>query len=298
QCVGDSNIRFQEDALRILRALRFASMYGLQIESLTVQAIFTHKELLKNLSAERVFKELCKTLLGNNIRDILLEYAEIFFVFLPELEAMKDFPQNNKAHIFDVYRHTAETVYHAKADIIIRLTMLLHDIGKPQCHKREADFDHFPTHPKVSAEIAKNILTRLKADSYTMKTVLILIEIHNLKLFPEAIELKKRLRDLGPELLYQLVEVQRADAKGKSDIAREKILARLQAVTAVLDELMSQKAVYSLKDLAVTGEDLKALGMQSGKEIGQMLKDILELVIEEKIANDRDKILAMVKVHL
>ncbi|MDE5965013.1 MAG: hypothetical protein K2G65_06360, partial [Eubacterium sp.] len=196
--VGDADKRFKEDALRIMRAIRFASVLNFDIEEKTKKALFDNKELLKNISAERVYTELSKLLMGENVYNVLVEYRDIIAVVVPELEPIFNVEQNTKWHIYDVWHHTAKSVEQAPKDLTLRYTMLLHDIGKAYTKTTDENgTDHFKGHQKISGEYALTALKRLKAPNEVLDRAMAVIPIHDMHIGTEEKNIKKWLSRLG-----------------------------------------------------------------------------------------------------
>ncbi len=295
RCVGDANKRFQEDALRILRALRFASVLGFKIEENTKRAIIDNKQLLKNISAERVYAELTKLLLGDNVESVMNEFAEVIFEIIPELRPCYKFDQKSKYHCYDVYRHLINSVAQSKKNVVVRYTMLLHDIGKPQCFVMDENgVGHFYNHPVESVKIAKNVLWRLKVDKRTFATVLTLIEYHDSLMRLTHSGIKKWLRILGTENFRLLLEVQRADAKAHADWVIESRLKQIDDANAIFNQILESHECYSFKALAVNGYDLTTAGYK-GVEVGIMLENLLDKVISGELKNDKKILLDYVQ---
>lgn len=291
RAVGDPDKRFCEDALRIMRAIRFSSVLGFNIEEETKKALFKNKELLLHISAERIFTELSKLLLGDNVYTVLVEYREILAVVIPEISACFDFPQRTKWHLYDVWRHTCKTVEASPKDLGLRLTMLLHDIGKP--YSRTTDdrgVDHFKGHQAVSADLARNVLKRLKISKALYDRVMCLIPIHDMHIGIHRKNVKRWLFELGEERLLDLVYVKRADKMGQNPEMTGQELANLEITEELIHSIIEEGEAFTVKDLAVNGFDLMSLGF-TGKEIGCRLDDILTKVISEEIENNRDAIL-------
>jgi tRNA nucleotidyltransferase (CCA-adding enzyme) len=298
RCVGDPNKRFQEDGLRIMRALRFAATYEFTIDSETEQAMFDHKELLRNISVERIAIELNKLLLGANAVDVLLDYVPIFIEIIPEIQPMVNFEQNNPYHCYDVLKHTLFSVGYAPRDLIIRLTMLLHDIAKPHCYTEENGIGHFHKHPKLSSEMAKNILTRLKYDHHTINQVTQLILYHDISFLPSPKFVKKWLGKLGVDSFHKLLEVRYADTMAHAEKAKNSNIPMLENVLQLFYEIKLQNQCFSIKDLDINGDDLIALGIPEGKQIGEILKQLLDLVIDEKVENKKETLLNNVECKM
>lgn len=285
RCVGNSEERFREDALRILRALRFCSVTGYKIEENTEKALYSCKYLLPNLSKERIFAEISKMLCGKNIRYVLTKYIDIISIVLPEIKDMKGFEQHNFHHIYDVLNHTAVVVENAPNDVHMRFSALFHDCGKPDCFSLVDGVGHFYRHSTISAEKAKQALIRLKCDTATKEKVIKLVKIHDTPIECDERIIKKRLRSLGEELFFDLIKLQRCDnlAQAPEFFYRQKQFDEIEALTK---EILKQNECFSLKHLAVNGNDLLALGLK-GKKIGEVLDFLLDAVIEKRVDNDK-----------
>lgn len=291
RAVGEATTRFEEDALRIMRALRFASVTGFEIEAATADALFECKEMLTRISAERIREELVKLLLGKDAKSVLLKYWDVLTVIVPELAPMKGFEQKNKWHIYPVHEHTAVAVHSAPLDEALRVTMLLHDIGKPKCFSIGDDGEgHFYGHANVSVDMAREILSRLKFDNETRDRVLRAIKYHDVQIESAPKQVKRALNKYTVEGFLDLISVKRADnlAQNPELAIRQEYLDQL---VSIAEEILKEEACFSLKNLEVNGSDLIALGVKPGKEIGILLDELLEAVIEEKIPNDRAKLL-------
>lgn len=292
-CVGEPEKRFSEDALRILRAVRFAATMGFDIESKTQAAMVKLSGLLNKISAERITAELNKTLLGKNCADILLENSEIFVQILPELRPMFGFEQHSKYHSFDVWRHTVEAVKVAPYDLFMRLTMLLHDIGKPQTFSTGGDGEgHFYGHANVSAGIANQILSRLKYNNATKNSVVELIKHHCDDISAEPCRLQRALNKMGEENLRWLIEVKRADCRAKGAKSAGRREDSLDAVLLELNKIIDENRAFKLSGLAINGNDLIALGFKEGAELGGELQRLLSLVMDDAVQNEREALLA------
>lgn len=293
--VGDPDKRFREDALRIIRAIRFSSVLSFDIEEKTKKAIFENKELLKNVSYERIYNELSKLLMGNNVYNVLVDYKEVIAVVIPELEYIFNIPQNTKWHIYDVWHHTAKSVEQSKKDLAIRYIMLFHDIGKAFTKTTDANgTDHFKGHQKVSGEYAVNIFSRLKAPNYITDRAMAVIPIHDIHIGRNKKNIKKWLSKIGKESLNDLIEVKKADKLAQNlELTKEEI-ENLNTTQKNIEEIIKAGEAFSVKDLSVNGNDLIKLGLK-GREIGEMLGILLDNVIEEKVKNDKEELLEYVK---
>lgn len=288
QAVGDANQRFSEDALRILRAIRFASVLSFTISQETKEAIFSHKMRLKNVAAERVRIELEKLLLGQDAEKILNEYWQVLAVWIPEITPMVGFAQNNPHHVLDVWGHTVKSVTSIAPIPVLRLAMLLHDVEKPNCYSVGKDgVGHFYGHQAPGATTAKKILKRLRYDNKTLEEVYLLIYYHDQDIFADEVDVKNWLRKLGEPLLKKLLLVKRADALAQ---APDKLPAKLQAlekVEAVLKKVLREGACYSLSQLAIDGRDLLQAGIGEGPQLGALLEKLLTAVIQGRLKNEK-----------
>lgn len=290
RCVGDPDKRFGEDALRILRAVRFSSVLGFDIEENTKQAIFRNKELLKNISSERIASELVKLLCGQNARSIICEFIDVLGVFLPELLPMKGFDQKNPHHIYNILEHTAVAVENAPAEPILRLAALLHDAGKPQTFSEKDGIGHFYGHAQISAEITNSVLRRLKFDNNTRLTVTTLVRLHDGQIEESEKAVKRFMRKNTSEIFFLVLQLKRADnlAQAPECFIRTEHLDRLRAIG---EEILNRKECFSLKSLEINGSDLIGIGFRPGKEIGNCLNEILDKVVEGTLENDKTLLL-------
>ncbi len=292
RAVGDPVERFREDSLRILRGVRFAVRFGLTVEPETLEAMCSQAALMENLAHERVFDELCKLLPLVRVED-LQTFAPVLTAVIPELGPLVGFDQRSPHHAYDLYTHVAHVVAGVPGDLTLRWAALLHDVGKiPTFTLDETGRGHFYGHAPKGAELADGILRRLKAPTALRERVVLLIDKHMLRMIPEKKFLRRQLSRLGWETVEQLLCLQEADmgSKGTGEPEESVVFA---AVRAALEEIRQEDACLSLKDLAVKGQDLMALGFQ-GKAIGQTLNTLLELVMEEQLPNDRDALLSYV----
>ncbi len=299
RCVGDPVKRFQEDALRIFRLIRFASQLGFTVDPDTAQAARNHAPLLRKVAPERVQVELMKLLQGKGVTDILQAYPDIVAVWMPEVLPCVGFHQHNRYHAWDVWRHTCIAVG-ASANIpVLRLALLLHDIEKPACYTEDilpggTVKGHFYGHAPASAETAGRILRRLRFDNETVHTVTTLIGVHCDPLTPSPKHIKRFLAKIGLPLFRLLVEHHRGDNLAQApDIIPER-LAMLQAVTDLTDKIVAEAQCFSLKDLAVNGQDLLQAGIEKGPQVGALLHQLLDQVISGELPNERDALLASV----
>lgn len=290
RCVGEPQKRFSEDSLRILRALRFSSVLGFTIDSTTAIGAKRCKHLLKNVSSERIYSEISKTLCGKNIKAVLLSYIDIFEEVLPELCGMKDFDQHNFHHIYDVLTHTAVAVETIEPVAHLRLAALFHDCGKPDCFTLDnKGVGHFYSHARKSTDKANIALTRLKSDNFTKNRVTELIKLHDTPIEPERNVIKRKLNKYGEDLFFELIKLQRADNLALSPEFHDR-QKTYDEIETIAKDIISQQQCFSLKDLAVKGDDLTNLGLK-GRDVGTALKTLLNAVMDEKAPNDKDALL-------
>lgn len=299
RCVGNPDDRFKEDALRILRALRFASTYGFMIEEKTAKAIHLNKNLLKNISAERIRSELCKLLCGDGVLDILLEYKDVITVIVPELEPCIGFDQNNPYHIFDVYNHIAHAVANCKGhDISIKMALLLHDIGKPECYTENEKGGHFHGHSVPSMRIAKDVVDRLKFDNKTKAEIVDLVMYHDSDIYAAERPVRRWLNKIGFEMLDKLICVKLADIGAHSEIGQFDRVQRYYKIRDITAKIMSEQQCFQIKDLAINGHDVIGIGVEAGPAVGKVLNHLLDRVLDEDILNEHDALIEEAERYL
>lgn len=300
RCIGDAETRFREDALRILRALRFSAVLGFEIEENTKKAIHKCRELLNNISAERIREETVKLICGKNAYSVLLEFSDVICVFIPELATCVGFEQKNRHHIYDVYTHILKALECSKPEPAIRLSLLFHDIGKPVvAHFDEDGEQHFYSHPKISAEITEEIMTRLHFDNETKNKVVTLVKFHDSPIMlnegikPDRKRLKRIMSQIGKDLIFDLIEIKQCDnsAQKPKYYRGDEFYAE---TLALINEIISENECFSVKDLKINGNDLIALGYK-GKEIGEKLNLCLDAVIDGKVENEYEILIEFIK---
>ena len=288
--VGKAEKRFNEDGLRIMRALRFASTLGFTIEEETKKAIHNQKELLKNISVERISVELNKLLLGKNVFNILTEFSDVFAIIIPEIEPCINFKQYGKKHSYDVWTHICHTVDTIPQDKTLKLTMLLHDLGKVPTHKLNENGDStFKNHATVGGEMAKEILTRLRFDKKTINRVSFLVSHHDFEPPETKIELKKKMKVLTAEDVRTLLIIKKSDRGALSENFRDISKESAQALVW-LKEIEENNECVTIGQLKINGNDLLKLGLKN-EEIGKKLDFLLDAVIEEKAENKKQELL-------
>lgn len=292
RCVGVPSARFREDALRILRGMRFASRLQLKPEIITHSAMIAGAFRLKYISAERIFSELCNMLMGDNITEILLTYPEILAVWIPEIYPCIAFSQHSKHHDFTVWEHIARAVGNAPKNLTVRMTMLFHDIAKPACYQVDSKGGHFKTHAQKSAVLANNILLRLKSDNYLRKQVCRLIALH--RNIPNTLpEVRKLIGNIGYEEFDLFLQVLESDRISKL-IHQPESNIKIKKLAELAEICKSQNLCCCIKDLEIDGNDLLKLGFH-GKQIKYILNFILDTVISENCLNEKQVLLSFVK---
>lgn len=296
RCVGLPEDRFREDALRIMRALRFSAQLGYHIHRATENAIKKLAVNLKNVSAERIQAELVKILVSPNPDFLRGAYRfKVTEVILPELDRAMETEQNHRHHIYSVGEHILHSLKEVAPDRVLRLTMLFHDIGKPDTLTvDEQGITRFHGHARVSAEMAKSIMRRLKFDNDTIHTVYRLVLYHDYinDMDPDLRLVRRTINKIGEDIFPLLFQVKRADILAQSDYRRKEKLERLKKWEELYDQVLEKKQCVSLKDLAVTGHDLIAVGIKPGKGLGDILQNLLEMVLDDPECNTKEKLLA------
>lgn len=293
RCVGDPIERFTEDALRILRAVRFSAQLGFEIEKETTKALKVLAPNLKFVSAERIQVEMIKMLVSPHPEYLRKAYdAGITKEFFPEWDLCMETDQNTPHHGRSVGEHTLLTLQNIRADKVLRLTMLLHDIGKPMRKTTDENGrDHFKGHAEAGEKIAVQIMRRWKLDNDTIHKVSHLVKWHGYRLPAEMTAVRKAMNKIGKDFFEMYLEVQMADTCSKSAYKIEEKMERLRGVENCYREILKKEQCVSLKELAVTGKDLIEAGMQPGKEIGETLQQLLEHVLENPEDNKKEILL-------
>ena len=288
--VGDAHVRFNEDGLRIMRALRFSAVLGFTIEEETRKAIHENKDLLKNISVERISVELVKLIQGKNAFNVLMEYSDVFSVIIPEIAPAVGFTQYGKKHAYDVWEHICHTVDTIPQDKDLRLTMLLHDLGKVPTHKlNDKGESTFKNHAAIGGEMAKEILTRLKFDKKTINRVSFLVGNHDFEPPETKIELKKHLKTKTPDDIRTLLVIKKSDRGALSESYRD-ISEGTKKTLQWLTEIEENNECCKISQLQVSGNDLLQAGYK-GEEVGKTLEKLLDGVIEEKVGNNKRDLL-------
>ncbi len=293
QCVGSAKDRFGEDALRILRAIRFASQLEFVITPETSYEINKQYKNLKNISIERINSEFCKIAASRDFCVEMVLYKDVFALFIPELKDMFEFQQNNPYHDYDVYSHTVHSIEHCKSDnLVVRLAVFFHDIGKPHSFQDGEDgIRHFKGHGKVSADITDNIMKRLKFDNETRNNVVELVYYHDATFEVGKKYVRRWINKIGVEQFRRLLEVRKADILGQKEFYEQYRINKVNNIKQILEEVLQEETCFTLKDLAVNGNDLMSIGYKENKELGNTLNELLRLVIDEECPNKKEKLL-------
>lgn len=293
RCVGNAEERFSEDALRILRGVRFAAQLGFVIDADTREGMRKLAPNLRKISAERIQVELIKMLVSDR-PDMLREayHLGITKEIIPEFDVLMQTEQETPHHMYTVGEHTLRAMENVRPDKVLRLTMLLHDMGKPQCKTfDETGRAHFKKHVLESERIAKQILKRLKFDNETLKRVTRLVLYHDYRMPAQDCAVRRAMNKISEEEFPYYIEVRRADMLAQSMYKREEKMKNLENIEAIYMKIVEEGQCVSLKNLAVTGTDLIEAGMKPGKEIGEKLNQMLELVLENPEYNNKETLL-------
>ena len=297
RCVGDPMERFSEDALRMMRAVRFSAQLGYEIEEETEAAICRLSPTLQKISAERIRTELVKLLIS--LHPELLEACwrtGMTAVFLPEFDRMMETSQNNPHHCYNVGEHTIRAMKASAPEKTLRLALLFHDMGKPETKTTDGEgIDHFRGHEVKSSDMARTVMRRLKFDNNTIDRVVRLVRAHDIKIEPGQKYMRRALNRLGEDIFPELFAVKEADLEAQSVYQREEKQTELLVMRKDYEAVLKSKACVSLKNLAVNGKDLIAAGAAPGKGLGEMLQKLLEEVLEEPERNTREYLLGRVK---
>lgn len=289
RCVGDPDRRFNEDALRILRALRFASALDFEIEEKTAQSLLKNRALLGNISEERIAKELLKLVCGKGAKRILTDFAPVLFEILPELQPMYKNSHDNPHHCYDIYEHTLIAVESIDPEPTLRFAMLLHDCGKPAVKKfDENGVAHFYGHQRISAEISAQILARLKVSNKFRDEILFLVSNHDRwELHENTEKMPRYLSKFGLDGVLKLLKVMRADVLAQSPEYRYR-LDQIADAEEIAKNLAAQKPCLSLRELQINGRTLMDIGIPQGRKLGAVLAQLLDEVIDGVTKNTQE----------
>lgn len=291
RCVGNPEKRFSEDALRIMRAIRFSSTLGFSIEEETARCIHSQKNLLKNIAAERIREEFVKLITGKNAAEVIREYHDVIEVFIPEFAALFGCEQNTPYHIYDVAEHTLHALEAAENSRELKITMFFHDIGKPLAKTTDANgTDHFKGHARIGAQMCVDILKRMRFDNKTVERVSTLVGIHSEHCPKTEAEAKLMLCEVGEEYYRGFMKVRRADCLAKANPHSHD--EKLEKMRLFLDKIIGNNECYRLKDLKINGNAVKSIGVTDGKKINEILQKLLFEVIEDSEKNNKQYLLA------
>lgn len=290
KCVGNARERFNEDALRMLRAIRFSAQLGFEVDEETKKAIEELAPSIVNISSERIRDELLKTIESDNPRHILDLYnLGLTKYILPEFDEMLECEQNSKHHMYSVGMHTVVSMENVPSNRVLRLAMLLHDTGKP--HKKTTDnegYNHFYGHPVESARIAKDVLRRLKMDNATIKKVVRLVRYHDERPKLEEKKIRHKIVDIGVEAFPDLFTVNRADTLAQSEYKRAEKLAYIDEFEKIYNGIIEKKQALSIGEIEITGGDLISMGLKEGPLVGKVLKELFEEVLNNPEKNTQE----------
>ncbi len=301
RCVGNPEERFTEDALRIIRAIRFACQLGFTIDTDTDEKVIELASLLDNIAIERINSEFCKIITSETrLEPIFRQYLSVFERFIPELRTLYGFDQNNPHHDFDVFTHTMRALDNCpSSELITRLAVFFHDFGKPICYQDDAPagIRHFRGHGAVSASITDTVMERMRFDNRTRGDVVELVKYHDVQLtgFTKR-SIRRLLNKLGEQQLRRLLDVRTSDVLGqKENNTQETRIGVTEEVKKVLDEIIAERDCFQIKDLAVNGRDLIEIGFTPGKELGLMLRELLDMVMADELHNTKEELLQYAK---
>lgn len=292
-CVGNPDDRFGEDALRILRAMRFAAVYGFDIEDATAKSIHQNKEKLLNIAAERIQAELCKMLAGRGVLEVLLDYSDVMATIIPELKPCIGFDQNNRFHEFTVYDHIAHAVSNCDTtDPVVNVALLLHDIGKPCCYTEDHNGGHFYGHGVHSYDLAREVLSRLRFDNKSRNDILELVLYHDAVIEPTPKTVRRWLNKIGEKQFMRLLDIRMADILAHKKDTQGSRIEICIALRLMVSDIIEQTQCFKLKDLVVDGYDVMNLcDVKEGKDVGCILNEVLDAVISGELKNERTAII-------
>ena len=301
RCVGEPSERFDEDALRILRAIRFSAQLNFEIDESTKAAIENQAKYLRDISAERIQVELTKLLMADNPERLITAYElGVTKIVLPEFDKMMETPQINKHHAYNVGEHTIRVVKGVPGDKTLRWAALLHDVAKPATKTNDGEWDHFYGHNEVGVDMAGDVLRRLKFDTATIDRVKRLVYWHDYGMgeMPGRKAFRRALSKMGMDLFEDYAYIKRADILAQSDYKREDKLKNLEILEEYYKEVVEQGQCVAVKDLAISGKDLIDIGMKPGPELGEMLKILLDKVLDDPELNEKDVLIGLAKARI
>lgn len=295
RAVGEPDVRFNEDALRIMRCIRFSSVLGFEIDCDTAESIHKNKHLLLNIAVERIYVELVKLVMGDDVKRVLLDYKDVIGVIIPELVPCFDCPQNSKWHLYDVYTHMVESVAVAPKKDYIRFALLFHDIAKPFTKTVDEDgFDHFKFHGTEGEKITARVLKRLRVSNDIFEKVTLLVKYHDDHITTKRSNIKKWLRVFGEEMIFDYINLKIADLKTHNLSLTESEIETLYRISDITKDIIKSQEPYKISDLDINGNDLIKLGY-TGKEISCELNRLVKIVSGDPNCNVKEKLLRQAK---
>lgn len=296
-CVRNPDDRFREDALRIMRALRFASVYGFSIDEDTARSIHQNRSLLHNIAAERITSELSKLICGEGVLNVLLAFSDVMATIIPELEPCIGFNQNNKYHCYTIYDHIAAAVANSTGDdLVVRMALLLHDIGKPCCYTEDENGGHFHGHGIYSHIFAEQALSRLRFSNKDAENILELVKYHDSIIEPTNKVVRRWLNKIGSEQFYRLINVRMADMLAHSIDTQKERIEKCRRVLEILSD--ESKNCFTIKDMKISGRDVMSFGIPQGKKIGELLSLALSAIMNGDVPNEHEKLMEYLGAHI
>lgn len=299
RCVGRPSDRFGEDWLRIMRAMRFASVLGFDIDEETLCYIQSVDHIPDSISAERIQAELRKIVAGINAAEVLRQCKNILFLVAPELRNMDGFHQNSPYHIYDVFEHTLHAMDYAPRNETVRLALLFHDAGKPHSYSEDQNgVGHFYGHPALSEPICRSVMSRLRFENRIIEDVAHLVKYHDITFNCDRAYIKRCLNKHGPDRLRMLVLVRAADIYAQSTYNQSERMTKVRLFSEIFQSVYDSSECFSLRDLAINGNDLIQIGFCPGPKMGEVLSTLLENVIDGNLANEKENLLQFARRHL
>lgn len=299
RCVGDPLRRFQEDGLRIIRALRFASVLGFDIDHATSRAVHEHKELLAPVAMERISVEFLKLICGPNAMRILLDFKDVIGSFIPQIEPMFGLDQRNPYHIYDVWEHCVRSCAFIEPDPVLRLAALIHDVGKPSCFfTDEQGCGHFYGHPDAGEPIARDICKLLRLPRAMTDEVCLLVKMHDRPLPVTEKSMRRRLAKVGEAFQRKLFKIVEADMVTHSDLNKKENLEDLALAKELMEQTLEKMSVFSERDLAINGRDLIELGFERGPMLGLVKKELFAKVVDQELPNESAPLISYAQKRL
>lgn len=296
KCVGNPHERFKEDALRMLRALRFKAQLGFSLDSFTWKAIHDNYDLIKNVSVERITQEINKILLSDPLEIYSVDYFGLLKYTIPELNICFWTNQDNPYHCYSVGKHLIYSAKEIKGIPYLKLTMLLHDIAKPQCKTVDDNgIGHFYDHAKKSSEMAVDILKRMRYDNFTINKVKELIYYHDIEIQDNRKSVRKWLNKIGEDNFRDLLKVREADIKAQNLNYYQERHEKLERIKHIFEEVLKEEECFTVKDLAINGNDLIQIGIKEGVVIGDILKRLLDMVLDDPSLNNKNNLIKISK---